>query len=504
MKPHLWAVYSAAEMYLVPVDVLWDYSPFFQYFDLGSDMRAHVPRGLWERNDPGELRLECKSLKSFCLNPNFLSSQLEFLRFNKGLVSLGWRSWPAESVPADIGLQPYAETLKELRLLNGYMTALDFISLLEHFISLECLQLGWTYSPFRTDRFPTSQGKTSAKIQTLRQLTIFKHNEDPPLMSLLALFLCCPRIEHVVVDMSVILEDSDSDSDSNISLLNPLSRIHETILAWRYLRNKARKQSKAAAGRVRAEKKVIQAFMHSPRETNHGLEKLDIYLHGRPPVTGSSGTFCHSQFQRGCRDLVSLKARLEKFDPQVIVPLVESFKNTLREVDMDCGPSLERSTPFGILGQILGKLVELRRLKFHTRRLYKEESIAVFQGRFQQEGQINGSASVATLPDVHIKQGWVCQYLESLSIGRLSGTNSWLRMGVDLPDKGQTTVTLKAASENYRWEACGLTEFGAEFRESISDRMQTLPALRDLTLGTVHYTTRFVYSEIRLSANSAI
>lgn len=66
--------------------------------------------------------------------------------------------------------------------------------------------------------------------------------------------------------------------------------------------------------------------------------------------------------------------------------------------------------------------------------------------------------------------------------------------GQGQPDEGHDAVTLKAASEKHQWVACNASNFGKEFRGIISERMETLPALNELKLGSVF----FLYSEIRL------
>ncbi|KAF9300309.1 hypothetical protein BGZ74_008038, partial [Mortierella antarctica] len=176
--------------------------------------------------------------------------------------------------------------------------------------------------------------------------------------------------------------------------------------------------------------------------------------------------------------------------PRVIIPVIESFKNTLRDVDLTCGRILYGYSAFEILGRLVGSLSELRRLRFVAEfGLNKEESVATFQGGFFQDDQDGGSMSSSTIRKTARTEGWACQHLKSLII-----QVPWAVASEDRPNDGQDTVTLKAASKEHRWVACGTIYFDKQLRTAISDRIQTLPELRQLTLGYMD----FEYSKIIL------
>lgn len=142
--------------------------------------------------------------------------------------------------------------------------------------------------------------------------------------------------------------------------------LRESVLAWRSRQGAATLQ---AAG----ERTSL------PQETCQGAERLDIRLSG-------SGTHCHTQYQRGCQDLVALTESVSQCDPLVVMPLIHSFKHTLRKVDLECGSYMKEYTVSKIIGRLLGILAELQYLRFVALDgLSQQNSIAIFKGRSYEE-----------------------------------------------------------------------------------------------------------------------
>jgi len=139
-----------------------------------------------------------------------------------------------------------------------------------------------------------------------------------------------------------------------------------------------------------------------------------------------------------------------------------------------------------IIGRLLGTLAELWYLRIVAMDgLSQQNSIAIFKGRSYEE--LEGQQFVVFGTSAGREAGWVCQRLQSLVIRGM-----WATRSKDQPDAGMDFVTLTAFSEKHHWIAFGTTTFGKHFRTAISNRIKTLPELRELTLGSV----TFDYSEI--------
>ncbi|KAG0332160.1 hypothetical protein BG000_010277 [Podila horticola] len=127
----------------------------------------------------------------------------------------------------------------------------------------------------------------------------------------------------------------------------------------------------------------------------------------------------------------------------------------------------------------------LEHLEFEDRSgLSKEESFAIFQGDFPEDP----SRSTTTADTISTTTtGWACQHLKILAIRGL-----WRAYPYDYPGKNNVDIVLRAASADHQWVACGVVEFGNKLKEAISARLRILPALTELTLGTMK---RFGYHD---------
>ncbi|KAF9332045.1 hypothetical protein BG006_005082 [Podila minutissima] len=401
--------------------------------------------------------------------PPLLSEQLDLLRANPGLISLYLGTVSLLALPATITSEPFMQSVKELRMSS--FSEPEFVNLVNSFAKLQHIQMGEPHNRLLFGMYKLNG--PGATIPTLKRLTFMGnlhtcHNFGP----LLSLFHNCHRVEHIVLDLGFSYRDK--------LYLPRVSVIHERILAWR--------SGASVIDSTVTDPHEKEAPFLSPTETRVHLERLDIHVDDH-----ESPDRCRRlQFQRGCHDLVSLTLGTVEFDdPQTVIPLINSFKHTLRYVDLKCDTTMrDGHTPFEFLGLLLGSLPELLRLKFSAEvELTKEESIAVFRGTFPQEDKGEGSSKAATAPLSNGTAGWACQRLEHLSIKGL-----WGSMAKDRPDEGHDAVTLRAASEKHQWVACDAFNSGKEFRDIISERMETLSALSELKLGSVF----FLYSEIRL------
>ncbi|KAF9314354.1 hypothetical protein BG003_004265, partial [Podila horticola] len=467
--PFLWEVYSARHMSNIPINVLSQNSIHFQHFYQDSAYPViKVPRELWLKDASGEPALKCSSLKSFSLTRDSLSEQLELLRTNHGLVSLEWCSTRWDELPETIfeAIKPLATSVKDLRFKMKYCTSRTFVPMLNEFHNLERLQVGIPY----TNVFSVAKAETvGVRSQTLKQLAVFQALENEGQESeTLSLFHQCPRIEHLILHLSYYSRKGHRDLQSNIPLIGP---IQDTVLTWR---SQIRDQASYSATIVEPslDSALGLAPPPSPRGSHQDLDRLDLYVHGEY----RSNTYCFAQFQRGCQDLVGLKAVLGSCDPKVFTPLIRSFKHTLRHVDIDLGSIFQREAVFEMFCSILGTLTELRHVTLVTTNLMtKDESIALFQGQFLKDQ--SKDETVAETVAGGQTTGWACQRLEGLTIRGLCRG-----LAKDRLDKGQDTITFPAASEKHQWVSGGPTKFGKQLRATIADRIQTLPALKQLTL----------------------
>lgn len=475
MLPHLWAVYSSEKM-RIPIEVLALNSPLFRHIDLQERCWTDFDL-LWKKSALQNV-LRCSALKSFLVTPELLTEQLDLFRTNHSLVSLDWSSSGSLTRPAKIALEPFTQSLKEFRLIrDDCITVPELVSLLNTLPGLEHIQLGRCHNPLFGISVTELAGP-GAMIQSLKRLTIVENthgwNNVGPLLSL---FRNCPRIEHVVLDIT----NSTGPAQRRPIKLPPLSAIHKSVLSWK----------SQGAGTIVDDVVDTQgkaALVLSQEESDRVLETLDIYV----SFPGYDTTRGHMQFQRGCQDLVALTMDNVGYnDPKEVVPLIDSFRHTLRHVDLKCDSTMYGCTAFEILVRVLASLPEMLRLKFIAEAgLSKEESVDIFRGQFRPESK-GGGSSVASVASKGDTAGWACQRLERLSIWGLWGT-----MTKDRPDVGDA-VTLKAASEKHHWVACDPTNYGKRFRGIISERMQMLPALNELKLNNVYFEYSEIHSEQR-------
>lgn len=468
--PHLWAVYSARHMMRIPTEVLAQNSPFFRHFY--HNRISAAPQSLWPV-------LRCTALSSFVLTSISLPEQVELFRTNRDLVSLEW--YFVSTLPQAIqgAIQPFAACLKELHITCFSFDVQELLSLQQRYPGLERLNINFPRGAPTMDNADILSGSDGARIQTLKSLIVHGNFQSQNnIDSFLSIFRHCPQIEHVDITLRNRVRDFDLGDES---VLQPLSTIHETVLAWKSLQQEANTLLPAAGAIAYA--LAATSLTSSSHDTNQGLERLDIHLQGNPWQIPR----CHAQFQRGGRDLVAITAFIRGSDLKVVYPLLHSFKDTLRQVDLNCGSIMREYSTFKILGLILGSMSVMRQLKFVAMGgLNREESLKVFRGDFSQEHQgVRSLGPTAALPMSKAK-GWACQHLEKLDIQGV-----WEARFKDLPDVGHCSVTLKAFSEKHQWIAWGETRFGRQLRTTISDRMKTLPSLYELRLESVY----FEYSE---------
>lgn len=474
MFPHLWAVYSDGHMDKVPTNLLHINSPYFRYF-CQDDCRCAFIK-LRHTNSLGQRQplLRCTALKSFILSSCCWPDQLALIRANLGIVSLDWHAFATSRLPGTIlnTVESFAGSLKTLRLLNGTLLVSELVLLLNHFSNLERLQLGANHGPLFYRSLGDLTVMTGVRIWSLKELTIVENIVNwNNVEALLSIFHQCP-IEHIILH----LDNYVGAQRLVLSPFQPLSSYYETVIAWKSRQSKAHHPMTGVADetfsvKAKTDSSGIVFLPQNPK----GLEKLDIHL---------TSELC-ARFQNGCQDLVALTASINTCDPQVIAPLIDSHRRTLRNVDLTCGSNMRGYTAFEILGRLVGSLPELRRLKFAAvGGLSREESIATFKGGLWLEDQDDGSTLVTRTTGTN---GWACRHLERLAIRGL-----WATSTKDLPEKGQDVITLQAASKNRQWVANGATRLGKHFRAVILQRLQTLPALNELTLGGVF----FYYSEI--------
>ncbi|KAF9301034.1 hypothetical protein BGZ74_007225 [Mortierella antarctica] len=458
-------------MNMIPGKVLVQNSPLFRHIDLDEASEYITVRGVPLKQFVVQYAPRGSVLKSFRLSQGLLSEQLGLLRAAPGLISLYLCTGSLSALPATITSEPFMQSVKELRL----SSTPQLVNFVNSFAKLQNIQLGDRHDRLYSKFIIETKGPGAA-IPTLKRLTFYcSMHTCHHFGSLLSLFRNCPGVEHIVLDFG----EQDYGYRDKIEP-PPLSVIHERILAWR--------SGASVIDSTVTDPHEKEAPFPSPIETRVHLERLDIHVDGHE----SPGRCRHFQFQRGCRDLVSLTMGTVEFDDiQTFIPLINSFKHTLRYVDLKCDTTMRGGhTPFEFLSLLLGSLPELLRLKFAAEvEMTKGESIAVFRGMFPQEGKGEGSSAAATAPLSNGTAGWACQRLERLSIKGL-----WGAMAKDSPDEGHDAVTLKAASEKHQWVACNASNFGKEFRGIVSESMETLSALNELKLGSVF----FLYSEIRL------
>ncbi|KAG0011458.1 hypothetical protein BGZ81_002177 [Podila clonocystis] len=471
--PHVWTVYNTEQMPKILIDVLIKNSIYFRYFEVESLDTVQgfcpTPQKLWQKDPLGQPLLRCSSLKSFALTPKALPEQLELLCSNRGVVSLDWWSFSAADLPGAISdtVEPFAASLRELgvRELGGSRSAQDLVDLLVHFPKLERLRLGAKFTPLLLHN---STGITGPciRIDDLKRLTLYESTWRDRFGALLSMFHNGASLEHVVVNMYSPLKENGTVNNSSSG--NPVLNIQQAVLAWTSRESDLRVNDLfSASGMADEEGGSARLF----RET-HGPERLDIYIYDRT----FKGEYLHAEFQHGCQDLVALKTCLDGSDPRMIIPVIASVRHLLRRVELvDVSACAWSHSSFEALSYLLGSLPELVHLKFETRSgLSKEESIAIFQGKFPEGSNGSTTDTISTTT-----AGWVCQHLERLEIRGL-----WRAYPHDHPDKKSVDIVLRSASDDHQWVACGVVEFGNKLKEVISARLRNLPALTELTLST--------------------
>ncbi|KAG0334120.1 hypothetical protein BG000_008616 [Podila horticola] len=487
MMPHLWAVYSPGPMVKVPINVIAQNSVHFRHFDAARTDRGRngpIPLELWYK-DPttGQSRLRCTGLRTIVLSPFALEGQLNLLRANRSIVSLDW-SWgaptPEERAIIPSAVEPCSLSLKELRLSGDEISLEDLVILFDKFTRLERFTLATTpNSGLFTRQITELTESASARSNTLKQLTIHDKRHYPKRLGpVLSIFRNCPMVEHVVVKVLypprlqfVRQQLPDQHCESFLSCWDHLLAVQSTVLAWK---SRQKDASPSAVHTGDSKDKAGFSLIPISKVASRGVETLDIHhVLGHPTVP------CHVQFRHGYQDLVVLRTCIRKFDPHVIVDLVRTFRHSLRQLELKCEPILAGYTFMEVLGRILGLLTKLQGLELDAGcEMGMDASFAVFQGEFDLEAK--GGLTTTETPSTQAT-GWACRHLEKLSFRGL-----WLTDDHDCPDKDQD-VTLETTSVDHQWIAKSPAKVDKQLQAIISARIRTLPALRELTLGTVPF-----------------
>ncbi|KAF9314360.1 hypothetical protein BG003_004271 [Podila horticola] len=421
-------------------------------------------------------------LKSFVLSLTSSPEQLELLCTNPGIVSLQWLDFKSNEVTEPLlnMLLPLATSLKELTLsYHGSSSARVPFALLNILTRLERLRIGASSSvpsgqgpssPPSLIAFQASAPAGSVQHMSLKQLTVMSNISNPATSSLMVQILShSPKISHLDIMLSECLES------------HPMDGIHAQVVGW----NAAYRdwiQSLDAPPYALPLDSTVSALEDMPNDAHRGLERLEIL---QRTSSYNFHTWIRPQYERGCQDLVGVSAKFHCDGPRLLVPLLEQWKHMVQQVDIDFGPYLGSHAAFSILSQVLGSLTALKHLRFVAEGGFaKEDSFAIFRdklGRQDDQGDDDESETAVTTIE-NVSPAWACQGLESLVIKGLWGT-----MSKDRLDKGQSAITLQAASERHHWVAYGATKFGKQFRAIVSDRIGTLPALRRLTLNKMAF-----------------
>lgn len=485
MVPHLWAVYSTRHMKNVPIKILSQNSVYFRHFDQSSDS-GQIPIAPPQRKDDASEQplFRCTALNSFALTSISSPEQIELLHTNPGIVSLQWLDFCPSEVSKTISdiFHPLSTTVRELSVqYTSLFRAPAPTAMMSTLANLKPLHVN-SYPQFARLSEPTTPAlfeflaasTGSVRYHPLEQLTVPQMIFGPitnPLLVKIPTF--CPRIEHLVVEM-----------DRHFIIGN-LASVHKTVLNWGAVYQAWIRSLDAAPSEMLIEDTQRAATIENPGTSGSGWQKLDIHLYGRV----RSKLNIHILFERECRDLVGLSAYLESRALLLATSWIQRFSHTVQHVDLECNTHMYGST-FRLLGQILRSMTALRRLRFVIEAgLTKEESIRIFrENRWQQNDEQDevavAVAETGKTEDAH--SAWASRYLEILIKGL------WGTLSYDHPEKDDA-VTLQAASEMHQWVVYGSSGVDKRFRKVVSDRVQTLPALRTLILNSA----AFEYAELR-------
>ncbi|KAF8951758.1 hypothetical protein BGZ52_009880 [Haplosporangium bisporale] len=236
-----------------------------------------------------------------------LPEQLELLRANHGHVSLGWRSFSPSELPGMIQ------------------------------DALEHLQMGAYRKPTIHTAIQELTGSDGVRSHTLKKLTFFKvikyrNNIGPPI----SMFRQCPQVERMHLNVIIAAGSSDifeTDQEPNFD-------IHKTVLAWKS-RSHGASLDTADDTAVTTDAKVETSTdsTEMPQNTYEDLKKFGCpHWRSLPRV---------------------LPARLSRFgdslgvgglwDPEVVISLMNSFKHTLRHVDLETIADVKASSSFETL-----------------------------------------------------------------------------------------------------------------------------------------------------------
>ncbi|KAG0034549.1 hypothetical protein BGZ82_005707 [Podila clonocystis] len=475
MLPHLWAVYSNRHMCRIPNEVTNHNGIHFQHYDRITHSKKDRINSFQRPEGSKNYDFQCTALKSFTLTSAYYQAQYELLRTNTGIMSLQWIDFKPNDVPVLLDvLQPLATTLKELTVhYPSFWQALEPFVLLDIFPRLERLKFVTQHSrnmtlysagelvPDLAAFLNSSIRKSKAQYPSVKQLTV------PVSMSssfLLQILSRCPRVEHLVVEM-----DPDCGEVS-------IGVMHGIILRWR------------------AAYKVWLSHLDTPprhpslKDAAGGkvLERLDIHMEG---AYDEPGSWLRARFERGCEDFVGLSACVGNRWARVLAPFMQRFKDTLREVDLQCKADLTSGAAFVRLARILGSTTALRRWRLVSEAgLSKVHSMHVFQ----LHGVAEGSVASWTR---QITANWACRELESLVIKGLEGIYE------DLSAERTESVTLPAASKEHRWATRGTT-FDPQLKQLVSYQVQRLPALRTLILNNIVFDYEEIPSPVETGSES--
>jgi len=162
---------------------------------------------------------------------NTLPEELELIPQNSGIISLDWYDFPpwklSDTIPNTV--EPFAGSLKKLRLLSRFPLFSELVSLLNHFSNLERFQMSANLRPPFRSNLADLIGMAGVRIQALKELMIVANIEYwDNVGALLSIFQQC-SIEHIVLHV----HNSVGAQRLVQSALQLLLLIWETVLAWK-------------------------------------------------------------------------------------------------------------------------------------------------------------------------------------------------------------------------------------------------------------------------------
>ncbi|KAF9332466.1 hypothetical protein BG006_004640 [Podila minutissima] len=418
----------------------------------------------WSRHTyPTEFSFStCTRLKFFLLTASTsFQTQVQLLYKNPGVESLHWLGLQPVKLPGRLVdlVQPFAGSIKYLRLEKGKYSELELIQLLNCFPNLRRLHI--SRATRRMINQPTTnviRAQDGLQITGLKSLTIescFDKDEYGTIVSILSRN---PGIDYI--DLNILVPDRTSVPTS---LLDTLFDLRKQVLDHRDQE-------------------------HSPQGQAQGPKEL------RFRVTRSDRMIsqCNMDFENQGKDVVALSAILYKQDVDALFPRLSTYADLLYRLNIECHWPRDEHSDIDVLRDVLRHFSALRHLRFISHNgLRNEDSSEVFQ--VPKDCGHNSHTSINTAGSNAGDLVWACQdFLEHLELGGLWKTAETHR--------GQGDWEFTAASQRYQWVACDNVGFGMDFRNVIAQRVQTLPRLRALTLQGVIFDYRQIVNSTSLSS----